>query len=89
VLIEVPAAVVEPDASATTASGTTPLDGVTTTTAMGGGQVAVTATDSVDERPLLLVMVTVTMYEPAVTYVCAAVLPGCGPVEVPSPNWKE
>jgi hypothetical protein len=78
----------DPEASAVTASGAVPAEGVTVRVA-DGGVVAVTGAVDVAVAPALSLTVTLTVYRPAAVYVCCAVAPGWGPTAaVPSPNEK-
>src|SRR6266542_2235383 len=76
------------EASAVTASGAVPDDGVTVSLATGGWFAAgdtVTVADAVAIAPPLSVTVTLAVHVPA-AYVWVAVAPGCGPTTVPSPK---
>src|SRR5947208_3370750 len=83
----VPSASDEVEASAVTASGAVPLEGVTVSRATGGwlGAVAVTTADAVPVAPLSSVTVSCTVQVPAAN-VCCAVAAACGPTTVPSPK---
>jgi hypothetical protein len=85
VLAMVPSGSLEPVVEAETISGIAPLDGVTERTATGGtfAAFAVTVLVAVPVAPLLSVTVAVTVYVPAVVYVCE---PDAAAVVVPSPQ---
>src|SRR6266545_1524729 len=84
----VPSGSDDADASAVTASGAVPEDGVTVSLATSGWFAAgdtVTVAEAVAIAPPLSATVARAVQVPA-AYVWVAVAPGCGPTTVPSPK---